>query len=389
MPSKFMRTFAEIRSDLGGAKLALEAHSYNCIDSKTWEDFLTSSLHSIDRGTISDCDVLTIQFPTSDTVSGLWGPDGDWISARYVASKLSSILEIYNPRTLILIGRSGILSEGNGSTFAELLISLSMYRYEACWVRFNLASWGIPQDANRIAIVAIQASEFAGLRDMESPSLTLLSNIRGVNKGKFKLKKKQCLENILDERRPRIGAPAPKKSNPYGSFGISSCGHIRDFEGAFSNEFSVCPTLPNILGLEESDWSQGIRSARFVSRSGVRSIQLKKGDLAHSIGPAISAWPLFAFPKQIGLFSKAEEAFNWKTRFGDYDVGRLTPQRSLLLFGSEAKCLSANLSEVTPTVSTQYKLVAATVSPKVVDSLITALEKTLGWRNFGGQNEVY
>lgn len=384
-----MRTFAEIRSDLGGAKLALEARGYNCIESRTWEDFLQPPLHTNDKFTISDCDVLTIQFPTSDTVSGLWGPEGDWISARYVAAELSSILEVYNPRTLILTGRSGILSEGNGSTFAELLISLSKYRYEACWVRLNLASWGIPQDANRIAIVAIQASEFTALQEMQNPSLTLLSNILGSSEGKLRLKRKQCLADILEERRPRIGAPAPRKSNPYGRFGTSHSGYIHDFEGEFPNKYSIRPTLSSILGVEESDWIQGICSARFVSHGGIRSIQLKSGDFSHSIGPAISAWPIFAFPKRVDLFSRAEEAFNWRSRFGDFDLGRLTPHRSLLLFGSEAKCLSANLSEVSSSMSTQYRLVAATVAPKVVDSLITSLEKTLGWQSSGGQNEVH
>ena len=384
-----MRTFAEIRSDLGGAKLALEARGYTCIESRTWDEFLKPRLHSSDKVPGSDCDILTIQFPASDTVSGLWGPEGDWISARYVAAELGSILEVYNPRTLIFTGRNGILSEGNGSTFAELLISLSKYRYEACWVRLNLSSWGIPQDASRIAIVAIKTSDFAAVGEMESPSLMLLSNILGINEGKTKLKKKRCLANILDERRPRIGAPAPKKSNPYGRFGISFFGYIQDFEGTFSNEFSIFPTLASILGLEESEWKQGICSARLVSRSGIRSIQLKRGSLAHSIGPAISAWPLFAFPKRINLISRMDEAFNWKSRFGDYDIGRLTPQRSLLLFGSEAKCLSSNLSEVTSSMSAQYKLAAATVAPKFVDSLVVALEKTLGWQNSGGRNEVH
>lgn len=390
-----MKTFAEIRSDLGGLRLTLESRGYACLESQTWDELLQNCSISAGRKAskkkenIFNCDILAVQFPMSDTVGGLWSPEGDWISVRHVAVEIENLIHSYKPQSLMFTGRNCVFSERNGSSFAELLISLSNLGYESCWFSLNLASIGLPQDANRMALLAVKSKLKSESKVQESPSKLLLSNILCIEQSAFRFRGQDSLERLLKEREPRIGMPAPKNSNPYGRCGVAINGFFQSFNYRVPIGTSIFPSLSNVLGLESSCLTDSIHSARFVSRKGVQSLQLKRGFLAHSLGPSISALPLFAFSRRRNLLPKLERMLNWSSSFGDYDVGRLTPQRSLLLFGSRAASLASNLNKYTSSMTSQYRLVAATVAPRFAELLIVALEGVSEPQSIGESHEIH
>jgi site-specific DNA-cytosine methylase len=392
-----MKTFVEIHSDLGGARLALKRRGYTSIGSINWEElidyhweFSTEDAYKNKNFTIP-CDILVIQFPTHDTVSGFWSLRGEWISARYVATKIRKIMIAYNPKKIIFIGRNNVMIEGNGSAFAEILMMLCDHDYESCWIRLNLASIGIPQDASRIAIVGMKKSSPHSSIAKRLP-LIILSSILKINENIFLLDEKQSISKIIEDRKPKIGSSAPTRSNPFGRYGISHSGYLENIRVIPSKAlFTTSTSSPKftIFGDNGPFGSQDIRSVRFISRQGERSLQLKKAGLAHSVGPSISAWPLFAFKEGADNTPFSNVFFNWNSKFDDYQVGRLTPEKTLLLFGEDTSLLSSGLSRVASSMSAKYKMVSATVAPKLIDLLVDAIEHTVIRQTEGDRSEIH
>ena len=371
--------FVDIRSDLGGARIGLECLGYNCIASLTWENFLSRN-HSDCIGheagvlkNIGSCDLLSMQAPALDTVNGYWGSDGTWISMRDVSDMFRRVEKILHPRTVIVVGRKCILSERNGTSFADLLIAFSELGYECIWTTLNLSSIGVPQDAIRIGIIAHRSPERHKTSCRGSIANQLLSNLSELEVAELNLNPRASLEALVEKRRPRIGLRKPAKPNPFSTSGIAWGDNFRSGNLPRLKDMGTENSLPTVLGLADRGENIAIKSVRFVSRNGVKGLQFKRNGLAHSIGPSISAWPLFAISDtEARNIQIPPSYYNWTGSIDGHFVFRVSPARALFLFGSQAHDLVDVLEEKPRSISNQYKTIAATTAPPLVAYLSQA-----------------
>ena len=219
--------FIDIRSDLGGARIALEGLGHHCMASLTWKDLL-SHYHNYCGGHeggfpngVGTCDLLSMQAPAYDTVNGYWGPNGRWICMRDVSDAFRQLAQEHNPSVVIVSGRKSILSESNGTSFSDLLISFAELGYESAWVKMNLASIGVPQDAIRVGIIAQRIAKSHEAVSSGNLAHRLLLNLLGLTTAQLKLGSCASLEKLVEERKPRIGLRAPANSTPFASCGVA------------------------------------------------------------------------------------------------------------------------------------------------------------------------
>jgi len=159
------------------------------------------------------------------------------------------------------------------------------------------------------------------------------------------------------------------------------------FDQAFYGSQRLCSGA--ILGsrsrIDASEGATPTLSIRFVSRGGIKGLQIKRDGCAHSVGPAISAWPLLAIStKDVGEIQVPEVFYNWRSSASGYSIFRITPARTLLLFGTGADCLSQELESTSLSISDQYKAIATTASPALLCHLVEALR----WRHRNSDEKV-
>jgi DNA (cytosine-5)-methyltransferase 1 len=87
---------------------------------------------------------------------------------RALFDAIRSIVEVKKPRVVLLENVRGLRSIDNGKTFQEILLSLEMLGYFCKWAVLNARDYGLPQNRNRLFIVAIR-NEISGSGDYEFP----------------------------------------------------------------------------------------------------------------------------------------------------------------------------------------------------------------------------
>ncbi len=333
----------------------------------------------------NNCDLLSIQAPAYDTVSGYWAADGRWICMRDVANVVRHLIRRLNPQSVILTGRRNVLSERHGTSFAELLLALGEFGFETTWVKLNLSAIGIPQDSFRVGVVAQRKSSSRVLSPDGTLARRLLSAVLASVSGHAILGADRGIENFVEERRPRVGLRVPIETGPFGSVGIAWGHHFRSSVLRLSKRATAAPSLAHVLGIDTSEGETPTSSVRFVSRHGIKGLQIKEGGYAHSIGPAISAWPLLAISTKDADAKKVPDTFfNWRSSASGYLIFRITPERSLLLFGTHANLLTQKLESTSLSISDQYKAIATTASP----ALLFHLAEALKWGDQNGDEKA-
>jgi hypothetical protein len=383
--------FVEVRSDLGGARVGLEITGCRCIGSVSWKQLMSAKggdSFKFGGGVQKDsktCDLLSIQAPAYDTVSGYWESDGSWICMRDVANVVRRLLQRLSPQSAILTGRRNVLSERHGTSFAELLLAFGELGYETTWVRLNLSAIGIPQDSFRVGVVAQRRTPSDKLGPDGILARRLFSTVLASISGQANLGPDRGLATFVEERRPRVGLRVPAETEPFGSAGIAWGDHFRSSVLRLSKNVTAAPSLAHVLGIDTSESETPTLSVRFVSRRGIKGLQIKKDGCAHSVGPAISAWPLLAISTKDADAIKVPEAFyNWRSSASGYSIFRIIPERALLLFGMHADRLSQKLESTSLSISDQYKAIATTASP----TLLLHLVEGLGWRYRNGDEKA-
>lgn len=378
-----MKRILCIGNDIGGMRLGLEARGLTA-KTKTLSEALSTDFHLADELTSQRCDGLCVLMPTAPFEPGSTGGTISGPLALREVLKASGPLE---SECIVIYGRKSLLSERFGTTFAEILLELSLRQYSATWGVVNLSWLGLPHDAYRVIVLAEKGG--SDLETCSSHDVPLLRHLLGPLRI-LRRSAPQSLRDLIDKRKPRIGLQAPEATNPFGNFGIMAAGV---FVAGLLDPLPVEHKrlrLAQVLGIE-SEALNAVCSVRFTSRNGRRGLQLKRDGLAHAIGPAISAWPLLAAKREIlnGIGQPPSDSYNWRRSVGEYEVFRITPSRALLLFGVEAAPLMAPLSHMGQSISEQYRVVSETVPPVMASRLATAISLNNKRESRGKNNEVH
>ena len=372
MPSPSVKTLAALSDDLGSFELAAELLGADFVGQQGWREDLhfNTKIRSEPH-----CDCLAISMPSGGRVFGSDTADGDWIGGTAITSRIDALVKSMRPRTLFIYARRALLTDRFGATFGELLKLLN--QYTVSWKGFNLSWFNIPQDAHRVTVIATLNDNtcqdydrrLQGFLSEQIPDKALIN---------FSSLKRQNVADIIHSRTPRIGMPAPLNNNPYGSSGYCLNGEIFGFHYPIIN-IPPSYSLLDYLNIKwDMEYPPEVFSARFTSRNGVKGLSLKTNGLAHSFGPSISAWPIFAVDRgNLVHLLKKRELVQWHSTAHGKDIFRLSPTASLALFGPEALRLGEKLDAVAGGSTRKYEVASATIPPCIVQEILQSFDRHL------------
>lgn len=112
-------------------------------------------IQAIDASTIPDIDILTAGFPCQAFSSvglkkGFEDPRGN------LFFETARIISIKKPRVVFFENVANLIKHDNGKTFATIASTLSELGYFIKYTLMNASDYGLPQQRNRIYIVAFQ-----------------------------------------------------------------------------------------------------------------------------------------------------------------------------------------------------------------------------------------
>jgi hypothetical protein len=366
-----MTTLTALSDELGGFRIAAESLGMTFIGQISWR--AASSL-SLQESKNFFCDCLAISMPSGSRVFGFESSDGSWVGGNTIAKTVADVIARLNPNTIILYARRALLTDRFGATFCEILKAL--HNYSVAWKTVNLSWYDIPQDANRVMVVATRYEV------NETPS-RWFNIIRGDLPpsclANFVLQPAEELSVLLEARVPRIGRAAPVPVNPFCSGGYYSSGAI------YPARYPIIKKTSNAMLLSESlqfMWNAEppptLYSVRFTSRHGKKGLAFKRDGLAHSFGPSISAWPLLAVkPGALEALNNMGTVVDWRAISGGYEVFRLSPRAAIGLFGQEALPLGVPLHAVGRSIAQQYEAASSTVPPRIISTFLLSLKQHL------------
>jgi len=160
--------FIDLFGGIGGFRLGLEKASdkYECVDyieknkecvkqynEYFQEDYEPRDITEIKAKDITRHDILTAGFPCQDfSVAGeRKGLEGERGTLFY---EVARVAKHHRPRLLFLENVKGLLNSDGGRTFARILHRLDELGYDAEWQLLNSKAFGVPQNRERVFIIA-------------------------------------------------------------------------------------------------------------------------------------------------------------------------------------------------------------------------------------------
>lgn len=185
--------FIDLFAGIGGFHLALESLGSNCVFASEWDKFASKTYYEnfglqpngditkIEEKEIPNHDILCGGFPCQAfSISGKQKGFDDIRGTLFF--DIARIVEHHKPKVLFLENVKNLSKHDNGKTLKTILTTLETLEYNVFTKIFNASNFGLPQNRERIYIVAFKKS---------------------INSKKFKFPKPTneqiCLENILEE----------------------------------------------------------------------------------------------------------------------------------------------------------------------------------------------
>lgn len=349
--------FIEISSELGGSSLALSSLGARLHCRIDWRKLA----NSFSQLAFRECDIVVTQPPSGGSTGGFMDESGEWFGLKAAACRIMSVMEVTKARRMLMIARESAAFDRKGASIAEFIFDLDKVGFDVAWVKVNLSDFDLPQNSARFALLA----RSRGQRFRK----TLLEELAGPLGVEARLSSASRLQDIVADREPRPGRPAPTSASPllqvgYASEGLFRCGTVSRKASTRSEV-----NLGDRLRLMTVDGrSLNAESVRLVSRNGIRGLQVTGGGLAHSMGPGVSAWPLILVKDG---HTPSPKCVNWERKVGDSCIYRLSPDVALGLFGEEALSLSSRLTG--HNLAEQYQLASSTIPPRVVSMLFNSI----------------
>lgn len=374
--------FVDLCAGIGGISSGLMAAGWKPIGAFDL-DRDAISVHQIAHGFGHVADVLTLSaedignpeaivagfpcqpFSSSGNRSGFNHKSGNVFEA------IVRLVQKVAPRIVILENVQGLLSNGYGFTFANVLLCLTRLGYEVSWSLINGLWYGAPQDRRRVVMIATYPSSSLALTsDSGSPIFqvgedasirTILGDLSAPqNVTRFNL------ADLADQLAPAIGKPIPKIRTPFLYSGVAKDGYFSTWKretGAYENSTSVgeiiCPDFR---------YSSTIRSVRYWGHSGITKPYIKKEPWAHCVGTNIGAAPTFACKKSLISTNDDLDALlknaNWKRDEVEHIIFRINPEVSCRLFGNGMESIEAAFQESPLGSTKKYVLLGNSVIPE-------------------------
>lgn len=146
-------------------KLRRRKKPLTCVYSNEWDKFANSvyrrnygecdstDIRKIDAGQLPDFDLLFGGFPCQAfSVAGKRGGFNDTRGTLFF--EIARIAKEKQPRFLLLENVRGLLFHDNGRTFTVILNALDELGYDAQWQVLNSKYFGVPQNRERVYIIA-------------------------------------------------------------------------------------------------------------------------------------------------------------------------------------------------------------------------------------------
>jgi len=167
--------FIDIFAGIGGFRLGLEQAGHTCIGYVEKDKFAQKSyramhghtggfwaedINNVDAQTIPKADIWTFGFPCQD-ISIAGDMEGLLKGNRsnlffVVTGLLDEMYDGYKPTYLLIENVKNLLSINKGKDFELVLQELRRIGYKPAWAVLNSADYGVPQNRERVFIVAIK-----------------------------------------------------------------------------------------------------------------------------------------------------------------------------------------------------------------------------------------
>jgi len=298
----------------------------------------------------------------------------------------------HQPKLVLFENVFGLLVNKRGNTFAEILSLMCEAGYRVEWFMLDPSWFGIPQTRPRLFIIGYLPSEVAPIRRNNGASQFLFEDMRphayftqwfrehcGAS---FRTVASGDLAQVEESTRPEIGKAMSKIECPFSEYGMAVDGAYWCFEPEQFTvmESSLRQALGDIVAPSFAARSE-IRSGRYYARGKPTALFLRKDSMSHCVGTSLGGAPLFAAPLKHLRKSKEKKAFlefaNWNREEGENHVMRLTPERTVHLFGSiRANELEKAIDSLDCSLVAKYRLVGNLVSPAIAAWLGKRMQET-------------
>lgn len=163
--------FIDLFSGIGGFRIAFEKAGYECvysceIDAKCQEVYFNNfaenpeyDITKIDINKIPDFDVLTAGFPCQPfSICGKRQGFQDTRGTLFF--RVCEIISVKNPPVILLENVKYLMHQDKGRTLDVILYSLKNFGYNVTYKLLNAKDFGVPQNRERIIIVATKKQIF-------------------------------------------------------------------------------------------------------------------------------------------------------------------------------------------------------------------------------------
>ena len=396
--------YVEYCAGIGGTRAGLDAAGWECVLAVD-HDPDAIAVHRLAHGTAREVDVTGL---TSEEI-----PDADvWVAgfpcqpfsssgarlgfghqSGHVFEHLTRLIRERLPKIVVLENVEGLLSNKSGHTFATVLRSLTQIGYAVDWLVVDLRWFRVPQSRPRLFVIAARPGALIpGSLPVASSLLPHIGEevpfVFAATLAHFNITWSQRtigpLANTIDSLRPMIGKTIRVGPKVFGAMGHANSDCFASYDLLAPTFLPPKGTLASIVA-PEFPFPEDVRSARYWSPNGgggAEGLHLRDERLSHCVGTSLGGAPLFAVPLRLVSRRPDREAFlafsNWHREQNGLLVMRLTPERTLLLFGPHVERLHEAVCAWRGSATRKFKLVGNMVAPVCAEKIASLVNAQLG-----------
>ena len=168
---KMSFTFIDLFAGIGGIRMGLEKSGGNCVFSSEWNEHCQKTYEAnfgekpygditkVDISIIPKHDLLSAGFPCQPfSISGKQKGFED--TRGTLIYNVLKIVEMHKPKVVMLENVKHLVHHDSGNTLDTILKALESLGYKTSWKVLNANDFGVPQNRERIIIVASKNKEF-------------------------------------------------------------------------------------------------------------------------------------------------------------------------------------------------------------------------------------
>lgn len=177
--------FIDLFCGIGGIRLGMEAQAFECVFScdinaecrntyfENFKEMPDADIVKIDENDVPDHDILCAGFPCQPfSISGKQKGFEDTRGTLFF--EICRIINKKNPSVVLLENVKHLVHHNNGKTLSTIISKLEELNYQVSWKILNGADFGVPQNRERIIIIASRLGKFDFSRIKTLPRKKLL-----------------------------------------------------------------------------------------------------------------------------------------------------------------------------------------------------------------------